>query len=235
MIRYAPPFRSLASIAIRLLLCALTATSAYAQAPSLQGVLEDYLRTQTQGLPGKVSYTITPLDPNAQLAQCSVFEPFLPTGTRLWGRASIGVRCLGPANWTIYVPVQIALQGQYLVTARTLNAGHRVGPQDYTVRHGDLGRLPATVISEPAQAVGKTLKNGLAAGQPLRSDQLSAPWVVQQGQSVRTISQGAGFSVSSEGRALNNAAEGQVVQVRSPSGQTLSGIARAGGIVEINH
>jgi flagella basal body P-ring formation protein FlgA len=67
----------------------------------------------------------------------------------------------------------------------------------------------------------------------LRSDQLIAPWVVQQGQSVKMQSSGPGFSVSSEGKALNNAAAGQLVQVRTNSGQTVSGIARPGGIVEV--
>ena len=54
-------------------------------------------------------------------------------------------------------------------------------------------------------------------------------------EDVKTISSGAGFSVSSDGKALNNAAEGQVVQVRTNTGQTVSGIARPGGIVEISH
>jgi flagella basal body P-ring formation protein FlgA len=58
--------------------------------------------------------------------------------------------------------------------------------------------------------------------------------VVRQGQTVKTVSRGAGFSVSSEGRALHNAQEGQIVQVRTPSGQTVSGIARSGGIVEMS-
>ena len=235
MIRTAPPVGRRSGRRSLFLLGSLMTAGALAQTPTLQSALDDYLRTQTQGLPGKVSYQISPLDANAQLTPCSVFEPFLPSGTRLWGRATVGVRCLGPASWTIYVPVQISVQGHYLVTARTLSAGQRIGPPDYVVRNGDLGRLPASVVSEPAQALGKTLKNGLAAGQPLRNDQLTAPWVVQQGQSVRTVSQGPGFSVSSEGRALNNASEGQVVQVRTPNGQTLSGIARAGGIVEIAH
>jgi len=69
----------------------------------------------------------------------------------------------------------------------------------------------------------------------MRSDQLVAAWAVQHGQSVKTVTHGAGFSVSSEGKALGNAADGQVVQVRTPSGQTVSGIARSGGIVEIRH
>jgi flagella basal body P-ring formation protein FlgA len=58
--------------------------------------------------------------------------------------------------------------------------------------------------------------------------------VVQQGQSVRLVSNGNGFSVSSEARAIGNAAEGQVVQVRTPAGAVVSGTARAGGLVEVS-
>lgn len=52
---------------------------------------------------------------------------------------------------------------------------------------------------------------------------------------MRVVSKGKGFQVATEGKALNNAAAGQVVQVRTASGQTLSGIARADGTVEISH
>lgn len=202
---------------------------------ALTDVLDTYLRTQTQGLPGKISYSIGQLDPRTQLAPCSAFEPFLPNGSRLWGKTTVGIRCLGPATWTIYVPVQVRVSGQYLVAARPLPAGQMLSSGDIATRSGDLGMLPANIVTEEALAVGKTIKNGTAAGQPLRSDQLTAPWAVHQGQNVKLLSKGAGFSVSSEGKALNNAAEGQVAQVRTASGQTLSGIARTGGVVEISY
>lgn len=57
--------------------------------------------------------------------------------------------------------------------------------------------------------------------------------MVQQGQSVKLLLAGAGFTVSNEGRALNNATQGQVVQVRTASGQLVSGVARSGGVVEV--
>ena len=186
-------------------------------------------------MPGKVSYSITPLDTRTQLTPCNAFEPFLPAGNKLWGRATVGVRCLGPSTWTIYVQVQVNVTGNYLVAARTMPAGYILGAADIVTRSGDLSTLPSSVITDQAQAIGKTVKNGVATGQPIRNDQLIAPWAVQQGQNVRTVSNGPGFSVSSDGKALNNAVNGQVVQVRTPSGQTVSGIARAGGIVEISH
>ncbi|HCZ13853.1 MAG TPA: flagellar basal body P-ring formation protein FlgA [Candidatus Accumulibacter sp.] len=211
---------------------AAVSASTFAQA-SLSAALDQYLRIQTQGLPGKASYIIGRLDQQAQATPCSAFEPFLPQGSRLWGRTTVGVRCLAPTVWTVYVPVQIRVAGNYLVTARQLSPGQVVSAADVITQSGDLGTLPTSIVTDPAQAVGMTVRNGVAAGQPLRSDLLTAPWAVQQGQSVKLLSSGAGFTVSNEGKALNNATDGQVAQVRTSSGQVVSGVARLGGIVEV--
>ena len=210
----------------------LTPLFCHAQS-ALYGALDDYLRIQTQGLPGKVSYSVVPLDPRTQLSPCSAFEPFLPSGSKLWGKSTVGVRCLGPSTWTVYIQVQVKVSGNYLVSARTMPAGYVLTATDIVVRSGDLSTLPASVVTDQNQAIGRTVKNGFSAGQTLRSDQLITPWAVYQGQNVRTVSKGPGFSVSSTGKALGNAAAGQPVQVRTESGQTVSGIARDGGIVEI--
>lgn len=202
---------------------------------SLPTAVDRYLQVQTQGLPGKVTYSVGSLDVHGQLAPCRVFEPFLPPGSRLWGRTSLGVRCLGPANWTVYLPVQVRISASYLLTARQLSPGQTLVASDVLSQVGDLGTLPNGTLTEPAQAIGKTVKNGVAAGLPLRGDMLIAPWAVQQGQSVRLVSTGAGFSVSNEGKALNNATEGQVARVRINSGQVVSGVARSGGVVEVSY
>jgi flagella basal body P-ring formation protein FlgA len=203
--------------------------------PSLSTVVDQFLRTQTQGLPGKVSYSVGALEQRAQLAACDAFEPFLPPGSRLWGKATVGVRCLGPTTGTVYVPVQVRISGSYLVTARQLAPGQVVSSADLLSQNGDLGALPASVVTDPAQAIGKTVRNGIAAGHPLRSDLLTAAWAVQQGQSVRLLTTGPGFTVSNEGKALNNATDGQIAQVRTTSGQVVSGIARSGGVVEVSY
>jgi flagella basal body P-ring formation protein FlgA len=195
--------------------------------------VEQYLHSQTQGLPGKVTTSVGTLDPRTQLAPCSAMEPFTLPGSRLWGKSTVGVRCLGPANWTVYVPVQIRITGSYVVTVRPLAAGQPLTATDLAVRQGDLTNMPPSVLSDPEQGIGKTLRNGLGSGQPVRSDILIAPFVVQQGQDVRLISKGPGFAVSNEGKALNNASEGQVARARTGNGQTVSGIARPRGIIEI--
>jgi flagella basal body P-ring formation protein FlgA len=62
---------------------------------------------------------------------------------------------------------------------------------------------------------------------------LRAPYSVSQGQAVQVIARGSGFSIRGEGVAMNNAGEGQTVQVRVGSGRMISGIAR-NGVVEIS-
>ena len=57
--------------------------------------------------------------------------------------------------------------------------------------------------------------------------------MVRQRDQVRVVTNGAGFSVSNEGKALNSAAAGQVVKVRLASGRVISGIARPDGVVEV--
>lgn len=213
----------------------LTSAAPLRAQESLAATLDHYLRTQTQGLPGQVSYSIGQIESRTQSRPCSALEAFLPTGSRLWGKTTVGIRCLAPSTWTTYVAVQVNVSGNYLIAARQLPAGQLLVADDMVVRSGDLGSLPANIITEQAQAVGKTAKSRIAAGQPLRSDFLIAPWAVQQGQSVKLVSKGSGFSVSSEGKALSNATDGQVAQVRTSSGQTVSGIARPGGTVEVSY
>lgn len=199
----------------------------------LQRVVENYVRTETVGLPGKVSFAVSAFDARLALPPCPSPTAFLPAGARLWGKSTVGVRCAAGASWTVYASVQIEIDAEYVVTARPVAQGESVGLQDLAVMRGDLARLPAGIVIDPAHAVGKQFAMGVGAGQPVRQDMLRAPNVVVQGQGVRLVSEGSGFRVSTEGRALANAAEGQLVQVRAPSGQTVSGVARAGGVVEI--
>ena len=125
--------------------------------------------------------------------------------------------------------------GEYVITAAPLAQGHAVGATDIVKIKGDLTSLPNGIITDASQAIGRTVVISLPSGAPLRGDSLRTQPAVQQGQSVRVVSSGPGFRVSTEARALNNASEGQIAQARTASGQVVSGIAKAGGVVEVSY
>ncbi|CAG0988591.1 Flagella basal body P-ring formation protein FlgA [Methylophilaceae bacterium] len=190
----------------------------------------EFLETQTMGVPGRVAITVGQIDRHIRLQQCPALETFLPTGSRAWGKTTVGVRCASP-SWTIYVQARVSVTGEYLAAAVPLKQGHLVSEQDIMFLSGDLTTLPPSIITEKGIAIGQTVASSITSGTVLRQDMLRKPAAVKQGQTVRIISTGKGFSVSAEGMALTNASEGQVVKAKTGSGMVISGIARSSGEV----
>ncbi|MHB1215902.1 MAG: flagellar basal body P-ring formation chaperone FlgA [Thiobacillus sp.] len=193
---------------------------------ALQAHVERYLKTQTGGLPGKVTIQVKP--PRAALPACAALDAFQPAGSRSIGRVTVGVRCLAPTPWTVYLSAQVRVMGPYAVTREPLPANHVLTAADITLREGDLGSLPADVVIDADAMLGYRSVSGLAAGAPLRSALLRPPLAVQQGQTTRLVMNGPGFSVQSQGQALANASRGDRVRVKTRSGQVVSGVAEDG-------
>ena len=208
-------------------LCLSGAAHAADQDPAaLQRHAEKFLKAQANGLPGKLSVSVKP--PRSTLEACDALEAFQPPGSRNIGKINVGVRCLAPSQWTVYLPAQVKLIGSYVATSQALPANHILTMADLMLREGDLGLLTADVANNAEAIVGYRTVSGLAANAPLRAKLLRSPLVVQQGQTTRIVLNGPGFSVQSEGMALANASKGDRVRVKTASGQVVSGIAQDG-------
>lgn len=219
-------------------LIALAGCSAFAQdideSPQrIRTEVESFVLREARGLPGETRVEVGNVDARLKLARCDFLQTFFPVGSRPWGKTTVGVRCPGANPWTIYVPVRVSVFGTYLISARGLAPGQTLQASDVIERRGDLTALPSGVLTALAQTEGRTMSNRLAGGQPLRADMLRAEKVIKSGQTVGLVAQGEGFRVSSEGRALGDAAEGHLLQVRTPTGTVVSGIVRPGPFVEV--
>ena len=216
------------------MLIALNAPPARAEAAqshaAIRATVEAFVRAQTQAIPGKVTIRVAEIDRHTTLPACPSLEAFLPHGTQLNGNSTVGVRCNSKQGWSLFVQVDVKIGITMLTASKMLQQGQ-------TVRAEDLGSLPSDslqpgTLTDPAQAIGKIMKYGVAAGQILRQDMLRAPYSVKQGQAVQLKVLGSGFQVSAEGQALNNAAEGETTTARTASGQIINGTVR-GGAIEI--
>lgn len=215
-------------------LCLSTALAAQQDIALIRQAAEAYAKQQTAQLPGQVTITLGAIEA-VQFPACAKLQAFLPLGAKLWGNSTVGVRCAAGAEWSLYVPVTVRVQGTVVVAARPLASGKLLAIEDVAQQNAELTQLSGSVVSDANEAVGKTLSVGVSAGHVLRQDMLRAPLVVRQGQAVKLVAQGQGFKVSSEGRALANAAAGQMVQVKAQNGQTVTGVARVDGSVEVQY
>lgn len=192
-----------------------------------------YLEREATGLPGRVEVTLGALDPRINLGDCRRIEPFMPVGARLWGRGYVGVRCAEGSPFTAFLPVTVRVTGPALVLTRALPAGSAVTAADVRLEETELTREPPGALADFAAVGERVLTRPLAPGQMLRAEHLRVPPAVAAGDAVKVLLTGRGFSVATEGRAVTGAAEGQTVRVQTASGKTLSGVARAGRVVQV--
>ncbi|GAA4332181.1 flagellar basal body P-ring formation chaperone FlgA [Variovorax defluvii] len=209
----------------------LGAAACPAAAADAEETVRQFLQEQAAGLPGRARIKVAM--PAAALPPCDAPEAFLPNGASAWGRVSVGLRCPGERPWTRYIQAHVAVEGRYLVAARAIEAGQPIGAGDVAARTGDLSKLPRSVLADPAELKGMVAVNRVAAGAPLRREQLRGTVVIQQGQTVQVIAGGPGFTVSTEARALSRAEAGALVQAKTRDGRLLSGVADEEGQIRL--
>ncbi|WP_442597152.1 flagellar basal body P-ring formation chaperone FlgA [Parapusillimonas sp. JC17] len=217
----------------------LTVSAAWGQrAQSLQdpaqvvAEVEAFLQAQAVVYPGSASISVeTPR--LGQQSQCDRLEPFLSSGQRLRSRMTVGVRCMAPNAWTTYVQANLSIQGYYYVANRSINVGDTLGLDDLNAREGDILRLSNGVVFDPSQVVGYIAQQRIPVGAPIKSSALRDPDSIVRGQAVRTEARGVGFVANGEGQALQSGAPGAQIQVRTSSGQIVTGTVVNGTTVQV--
>lgn len=213
-------------VATALMVAAAATRAQTAPPPDTADELRTLLSRETKSAPAgtRVEFTIGQLDARLRLAPCQKIQPYLPPGTRLWGKSRVGMRCVqGPVAWNVYLPVTVKVFGRAVVAATSLGQGQELGAADLRVAEVDLAEENSPALLDAAAAVGRPLARALSPGQTLRQSHLKARQWFAAGETVRLVAQGAGFAVSSEGHALTPGIEGQAARVRTDNGRIVTG------------
>ena len=219
------------------LLAAVLPARAQAPASSLTAQVEQFAleASHSVALPGlRVQVRVGQLDPRLRLAPCQAVQPYLPSGTRLWGASRIGLRCSDPGTrWNVFLPITVDVLGPALVAQAPLPAGHVLTEGDLRRSEVNLAATRTAPLARSDLAVGRALARPLVAGQALQPGDLRARLWFAAGDSVRLVAGGAGWRIHGEGQALAAGVEGQSVRVRTESGRVVSGVAVAERLVEV--
>ncbi|MGB6242163.1 MAG: flagellar basal body P-ring formation chaperone FlgA [Castellaniella sp.] len=226
-----PPSHRLLSSWLCLLITALPVMAALAQGGSPATITQDptaiveqvetLLKDRAASYPGTATIAVD-IPRITNQSACSRMDTFLAGSGGLQSRTSVGVRCLAPQPWTLYVQASVQITGPYFVANRILDRGTVISMDDLDTREGDLLRL-RRVISDPAHIVGWITTRRIRSGGPIEGNALRDPNSIERGQQVRTIARGPGFVVSGEGQALDSGNPGTQIQVRTPNGQIITG------------
>lgn len=187
------------------------------------------------GLPLRMEIVVGALDSRLRLAPCQRIEPYLPAGTRLWGRSRVGLRCLeGAVRWNVFLPVTVKAMGRAWVMRSNMNAGAVISKADVMEAEVDWAEESSPVVLDPNLWVGSVAARSLSAGQTVRQSVLRAPTAFTAGAQVRVVAQGNGFSVSTEAQAMGSGVVGQTVRLRMDSGRIVSGLVMDARTVKLD-
>lgn len=234
--RIARPLAGTAGLAAAALAATLVAGPAgaqdepsYAPDPALIQQVEAMARTgasaaTASGTPGvRVEVKVGKLDPRLRLAPCLHIEPYLPSGLPVMGATRMGLRCTqGTKLWNVSLPIMVSVFAQATVLKNNLAAGTVLDGGQLMQAEVDLAAASGAAVSDPALVVGRTLGRNMMAGATLRQTDLKARQFFAAGETVRVTAIGPGWSVETEGQAINAGVEGQVARVRTESGRILN-------------
>ena len=173
-------------------------------------------------LPLRMEVSVGALDSRLRLAPCAQVEPYIPPGTRLWGRTRLGLRCLDAGiRWNVFLPVTIKAFGPAWVVKGDLAAGAVLTAADTIKAEVDWAQETPAIVSDPAAWLGQVVVRPLSTGQALRQGMFRPAQVFAAGAQVRVVAQGAGFQISAEGQALSAGVVGQATRVKMDNGRIM--------------
>lgn len=200
-------------------------------APDFQAVAQDWLRDATAAAQPtgahalRMEVKVGSLDSRLKLAPCGNVEPYLPLGSRLWGRTRVGLRCVdGMSRWNVSLPVTVNAYGNAWVIKGTVASGAVVTEDDVVESEVNWAEETSPVLRDRALWVGQIATRQLMTGQTLRQGMVKPAQVFQAGAQVRVVAQGVGFVISSDAQALSAGVVGQVARVRMENGRVSSGL-----------
>jgi flagella basal body P-ring formation protein FlgA len=157
---------------------------------------------------------ITPLDHRLKLRQCeSPLQTFSPPGGSKMGRTSVGVRCTGPAPWSLYVSAKVGLELPVVVATRDLARGQALTKADLTLETSDTTHLLRGYFESIDEIVGRTLKRTLRRGKVITPSTLVVQKTVARGEPVTILAAAGSIEVRMQGKAMKNGNPGDLIPV----------------------
>lgn len=127
----------------------------------------------------------------------------------------------GPAAAQTTVSGRLHEVTEVPVLATRLLPGQIIKASDIQWTRVRLDRLSGTVLVDPAQIVGKTPRRPLRAGDPIRSNDLETALTIRKGSLVTMVLQSPQMVLTVMGRALEDGAEGQVIEVANTKSERI--------------
>lgn len=165
------------------------------------------------------------LDPAADLAIAHLtFEP-------RHGRFQVEFRAGGTRVRLSGVAAELC---DTVVLTRPLARGEIVHAADVAVERRPKAERQGDAVTDPAAAIGLSVRQPMQAGQPLRRADLTKPLLVQRGEAIVLVYEAPGITLTARGKAEESGSAGDTVNVlNTQSKRVVQGVVTGPGQVTV--
>lgn len=117
-------------------------SSQYQEIPLIQKAVKEFVYSHTMNPAGEIEVEVGQIDKRITLPKCVNLKPFMPPGSRLWGKTSVGVRCDEHVSWTIYVQADVKIMANVLHIARPVTRDQIIDYGDVALQIVNLTQMP---------------------------------------------------------------------------------------------
>ncbi len=198
--------------------------------------VEDFLTQASHPSSGERQVDVTTPDRRLQLDACSHrLKLFLPPGSREYGNIIVGVRCLQPKPWKLYVAANVRQYRKVVVLNKSIARGEPVTKEHIRLEKHDISTLGAAYAEETGPLLGMRAQRNLPSGFMLHKGVLKALQLISRGDQIDLLASLGGIRVRMKGTALANGTLGERITAKNKSsGRIVEGVVSQRGTLRIN-
>ena len=175
------------------------------------------------------------LDKRLRLKACSTpLEAFFPEYGRRVGNITVGVRCTGKNNWSLFVPMSVQVYRNVVVANKPLARGTVIQQSDLILEKRNISAFSSQVFSGIESVVGMQLTRPVQIGMPINQNGVKQPIAIKRGNLVTLLAKNSSIEVRMEGLALSDGAIGSRIKIKNKrSNRVLEGTVKSSTVVEV--
>ncbi len=220
------------------LVCGVTnAGAAVHDLDDVRAAVRAFLVANVGGIESPEQVEVGIVDPRLRLAPCGQpLKVFFSAGGAGAGNTTVGVRCLGPSPWLIYVPGRVNVYRNVVVTTRAIPRRSVIGEADVRLERREVSNQTAGYLEAPQLAVGRVARRPMSIGSVIEPAALRNRRLVRRGERVTILADTGRLVVQMKGKALMDGASGERVRVENlSSGRIVEGTVTASGQIRVRH
>lgn len=166
----------------------------------------------------RIEIEVSAIDPRLSLTACDrPLQASIPQTQSPVGRINVKVECEGSIPWSKYVPANVRIYQQILVSTRPLARGETLTAADVMLAESEISSMRQSYLQSAAEAVGMELKRSIPAQAVVTQEALALPTLINRGDTVVMSAQAGTVMIRQQGIALQSGELGSQIPVRNTS------------------